>query len=430
MNKALLLLSSFFLAQALCAQGVPVPAPAQARPILLRGGTLHPGDGSPAVLGDLLIVGGKIQAMGAIPTVPDNTDIVEVAGKHVYPGLIAANTSLGIQEVEAVRATEDQKEPGELNPNMRTLIAYNTDSRVTPTVRSNGVLLAQVVPQGGLFAGTSSVMQLDAWTWEQAAYRADDALHLYWPNMNLSTSRFAPPMEEQKKRLRENLDRIGQAFRDARAYALAKKAGTLEQTDQRWEAMLPVLDKQRPVWIHAQTERQLRAAIALQAEQDIQVVLVGGADAWLVIDLLKRQQIPVVFQPTQSLPRTEDDDIDQPFKTARILHEAGVLVALSGDGFWRQRNLPFLAGTAVTGGISPDVALAMITSHPARILGIEGRTGSLAVGKDANVVVSQGDLLDMRSSILTWACIQGRTIDLGNHHEDLYKKFKQRYGMP
>ena len=430
MNKALLLLSSFFLAQALCAQGVPVPAPAQARPILLRGGTLHPGDGSPAVLGDLLIVGGKIQAMGAIPTVPDNTDIVEVAGKHVYPGLIAANTSLGIQEVEAVRATEDQKEPGELNPNMRTLIAYNTDSRVTPTVRSNGVLLAQVVPQGGLFAGTSSVMQLDAWTWEQAAYRADDALHLYWPNMNLSTSRFAPPMEEQKKRLRENLDRIGQAFRDARAYALAKKAGTLEQTDQRWEAMLPVLDKQRPVWIHAQTERQLRAAIALQAEQDIQVVLVGGADAWLVIDLLKRQQIPVVFQPTQSLPRTEDDDIDQPFKTARILHEAGVLVALSGDGFWRQRNLPFLAGTAVTGGISPDVALAMITSHPARILGIEGRTGSLAVGKDANVVVSQGDLLDMRSSILTWACIQGRTIDLGNHHEDLYKKFTQRYGMP
>lgn len=430
MNKALLLLSSLFLAQALCAQGVPVPAPAQARPILLRGGTLHPGDGSPSLLGDLLIVGGKIQAMGAIPTVPDNTDIVEIAGQHVYPGLIATNTSLGIQEVEAVRATEDQKEPGELNPNMRTLIAYNTDSRVTPTVRSNGVLLAQVVPQGGLFAGTSSVMQLDAWTWEQAAYRTDDALHLYWPNMHISNSRFAPPMEEQKKRMRDNLDRIGQAFRDARAYALAKKAGTLQQTDQRWEAMLPVLDKQRPVWIHAQTERQLRAAIALQAEQDIQVVLVGGADAWLVIDLLKRQQIPVVFQPTQSLPRTDDDDIDQPFKTARILHEAGVLVALSGDGFWRQRNLPFLAGTAVTGGLSPDAALAMITSHPARILGIEGRTGSLAIGKDANVVVSQGDLLDMRSSILTWACIQGRTIDLGNHHEDMYKKFKQRYGMP
>ena len=430
MNKALLFLGGILLASGLRAQSVPVPAPAQARPILLRGGILHPGDGSAPVPGDLLLVGGKIQAMGSIPTVPDNTDIVELGGKHVYPGLIATNTSLGIEEVEAVRATVDRQEPGDFNPNMRTLIAYNADSRVTPTVRSNGVLLAQVVPQGSLFAGTSSVVQLDAWTWEQAAYRADDAVHLYWPNMQLSNSRFAPPAEEQKKRMGEQLDKIGQAFAEARAYATAKQAGTLKQTDQRWEAMLPVLDKSRPIWVHATSERQIRAAIALASAQGVRMVLVGGADAWLLVDLLKRHDIPVVLQPTQSLPRTDDDDIDQPFKTARILHDAGILVALSGDGFWRQRNLPFLAGTAVTGGISPEVALAMISSHPARILGVEGRTGSLAVGKEANVIVSQGDLLDMRSSVLTWACIQGRVIDLGNHHEDLYKKFKQRYGMP
>lgn len=430
MNKALLFLGSLLLASGLHAQSVPVPAPAQVRPILLRGGILHPGDGSAPMPGDLLLVGGKIQAMGSIPIVPDNTDIVELAGKHVYPGLIATNTSLGIEEVEAVRATVDRQEPGDLNPNMRTLIAYNTDSRVTPTVRSNGVLFAQVVPQGSLFAGTSSVVQLDAWTWEEAAYRADDAVHLYWPNMQLSNSRYAPPMEEQKKRMGEQLDKIGQAFAEARAYATAKQAGTLQQTDQRWEALLPVLDKSRPIWVHATSERQIRAAIAMASAQGVRMVLVGGADAWLLVDLLKRHDIPVVLQPTQSLPRTDDDDIDQPFKTARILHDAGILVALSGDGFWRQRNLPFLAGTAVTGGISPDVALAMISSHPARILGVEGRTGSLAVGKEANVVVSQGDLLDMRSSVLTWACIQGRVIDLGNHHEELYKKFKLRYSMP
>lgn len=430
MNKALLFLGSLLLAGGLCAQSVPVPAPAQSKPILLRGGTLHPGDGSAPYMGDLLLVNGKIEAIGSIANVPEGAALVDVTGQHVYPGLIATNTSLGIQEVEAVRATADQQEPGELNPNMRTLIAYNTDSRVTPTVRSSGVLLAQVVPQGSLFAGTSSVMQLDAWTWEQAAYQADDALHLYWPNMNLSSSRFAPPAEEQKKRLRENLDKISRAFQDARAYHLAKKAGTLQQVDQRWEAMGAVLDKQRPVWVHAQTERQIRAAIAFAEQEGLRIVLVGGADAWLLTDLLVRHKVPVVLQPTQSLPRAEDDDVDQPFKTARILHEAGVLVALSGDGFWRQRNLPFLAGTAVSGGLTPDVALAMISLHPARILGIEARTGSLAVGKDANVIVSRGDLLDMRSSVLTWACIQGRVIDLGNHHEDLYKKFKQRYGMP
>jgi imidazolonepropionase-like amidohydrolase len=430
MNKALLLLAILPLSLGLYAQSVPVPAPAQSKPMLLRGGTLHAGDGTPAVVGDLLLVGGKIQAIGTVATVPDNTEIIDVAGKHVYPGLIATNTSLGIQEVEAVRATIDHQEAGEVNPNMRTLIAYNTDSRVTPTVRSNGVLIAQVVPEGGLYAGTSSVVQLDAWTWEQAAYAADDALHLYWPSMTLSNSRFAPPMEEQKKRLRENLDNIAKAFSESRAYAQAKQAGTLTQIDQRWEAMLPVLRKERPVWIHAQSERQLRAAIAFKVEQDIEVVLVGGADAWLMVDQLKRYNIPVVLEPTQSLPRLEDDDIDQPYKTARILHEAGVLVALSGTGFWRQRNLPFLAGTAATGGVSPEVALAMITSHAARILRIDGRTGTLAVGKDANVIVSQGDLLDMRTSLVTWACIQGRVLDLGNHHEDMYKKFKLRYGMP
>lgn len=431
MNKPTLLLTMLaFAASILVAQSVPNPAPPQTHPILLRGGILHRGDGSPASPGDILFHQGKIQALGTITTVPDSTQIIDLPGKHIYPGLIAPNTDLGLQEIEAVRATRDIEEPGHINPNMRAIVAYNTDSRVTPTVRSNGILLAQIVPQGGLFAGSSAVVQLDAWTWEEATYLPDDALHLYWPNMHLSSSRFAPPAEEQKKRTRDNLERINQAMLSARAYHQAKREGTLKKLDQRWEAMIPLLEKKKSLWVHATTERQIRAVLAFKAEHDLNIVLVGGADAWVLADMLQRQQVPVVLEKPHNLPRLEDADVDLPYKQARILHDAGVLVALSVDGFWNQRNLPFMAGTAVAHGLDPEKALQMITANPAQILGIQSRTGTLTTGLDANIIVSTGDLLDMRTSNIELAYIQGRKLDLGNHHLDLYKKFQSRYTKP
>ncbi|MEM6271215.1 MAG: amidohydrolase family protein [Bacteroidota bacterium] len=413
-------------AWSLSAQDVPEPAPAQTQPILLKGGTLHTGTGE-VIVGDLLLTEGKIAAIGNFPSPGTEAQVIDCAGKHLYPGLIAPSTQIGLDEIEAVRATEDKSEVGLVNPNARSIIAYNTDSRVTPTVRSNGILLAQVAPIGGLFAGTSSVVQLDAWNYEDAAYQMDDAVHLYWPRMRLYDAWWAPPKEEQLKRRKRRLEQVETAMTQAKAYLAAREKGRLEKTDLRWEAMVPLLKKEIPIFLHAESEQQIAAALAFKLKHDLKMVLVGGQDAWLFTEQLKQYEIPVILHKPHSLPRTEDDDVDISFKRARLLHEAGVLVALSMNDFWNQRNLPFQAGTVAAYGVPKEVALQMITLHTAQILGIAERTGSLEVGKDANVLVSAGDLLDMRTSRVEHAFIQGRKIDLGNKQKDLYDKFSAKY---
>lgn len=411
------------------AQDVPTPAPAQNKPVLLTGGTIHPGNGQPAFQGDILIIGGKLVDVGAIRTRVTDAETFNVSGMHIYPGLIAPSTQIGIDEIGAVRATEDVREVGAINPNARTIIAYNTDSRVTPTIRSNGILLAQVAPRGNLFAGTSSIVQFDAWNWEDAAYKMDDGVHLYWPRLNYWEAWWAPPIEQQKKRTRENLQRVHKAMDDARAYLAAKEAKRLKAQDLRWEAMIPVLKKEIPVFVHAQTEKQIHSAIAFKVRHDVDIVLVGAADAWLVTDLLKQHKVPVILHKPQDLPRLQHDDIDQAYKTPKLLADAGVPFCLSMVSFWNQRNLPFQAGQAAAYGLSKAQALRAVTLSPAEILGIADRTGSLEPGKDANLVVSQGDLLDMRTSQVMHAFIQGRKIDLGNKQKDLAKKFSKKYGL-
>lgn len=426
MNKCIGILAGMMACMGLMAQSVPTPAPPQAFPVLLRNGIIHPGKGQPSMTGDLLVSEGKIAAVGVVRDIPQGCKVVDLNGQHVYPGLIACNTQLGLEEVEAVRATLDAAEVGEINPNVRAVVAFNTDSKVTPTVRSNGVLIAQIAPTGGLMAGSSSVVQLDAWSWEQATYVSDDAIHVMWPEMRIASHRFAPPAEEQRKRIKESLARLDKSVEDARAYQAAKTAGKLEQHDLRWEALIPVLRKEKPLWIHARTEKQIRSAVAFCMENDLKMVLVGGQDAMYCLDLLRGQSIPVVLFQPHSLPTSEEADVDLPYKTAGLLQKEGILVALSQDGFWQQRNLAFLAGTAAAYGLPKEEALALVTSNPAKILGIADRTGTLEPGMDANIVVSRGDLLDMRSSDVVWACIQGREIDLGNHQKDLFTKFSRR----
>jgi len=426
MNKWMMTVLTALVCQISVAQSVPVPGKSAEGPVLLKNGVIHPGKGLPAFTGSILFEMGKIVSVGPSLTLPSGGSEVDLKGGHVYPGLIACNTQLGLEEVEAVRATLDSEESGSVNPNARALVAYNTDSKVTPTVRSNGVLLAQVSPKGGLFSGTSSVVQLDAWNWEDAAYLADDALHVNWPDLQISTGRWAPPVEEQKKRISESLDRIEQVMMEAKAYSSAKEAGLLRDHDLRWEAMIPVLKKQTPVWVHANSELQIRSAVAFSIKHAVKLVLVGAQDAIHCVDLLHSHKIPVVLFPPHSLPVADDSDVDQPYKSAAQLHTAGLKVAISQDGFWQQRNLPFLAGTVASHGLDSEQALALITSNPAEILGIGGRTGSLEPGMDATLLVSKGDLLDMRSSDVTQAWIQGRAVDLGNHQKDLYQKFINR----
>ncbi len=417
------------------AQDVPAPAGKQTQPILLKNATIHIGDGTVIEKGNILFDNGKIVEVGNFETRLTGIKEFDCLGKHIYPGVIAPNSILGLDEIDAARATLDYQEVGSINPNVRAIVGYNTDSRITPTVRSNGILLAQIAPEGTLICGTSSIVQLDAWNWEDAAYRMDDGLFMDWPAMTFSASSFAPPMDVQKKNLEASLIQITKAFDAAKAYWTAKEAGPMKETDQRWESMIPVFKKTRSLFIRAYHTKEIEAAVAHVKKYDVNMILVGGSDAWMVTKLLKENNIPVIIENVQALPVRDDEDTDMPYKLAGILKEAGIKYCLSinslkqsgANGPWSQRNLIFQAGTTAGYGLTKEEALMSITKNTAEILGIGDRTGTLEKNKDATIVVSTGDLLDMRTSNVELAFIQGRMIDLGNKQKDLYKKFKAKY---
>ncbi len=423
MKKLSLVLGVFLIAIGLNAQSVPTPGPKQSVPIFLQNATVHYGNGKVEANANILIADGKIVSAGLAKVDPHEAEVIDLTGKHVYPGLIAPVSNLGLIEIGAVRSTHDNAEAGSINPNARAIVSYNTDSRVTPTVRSNGVLLAQVMPSGGLISGLSSVVQLDAWHWEDAAYLMDDGMRMNWPSQRIWTASWAPPREEQLKKINDRMKRLNQTFLDAKAYLIAKEAGKIKKTDLRWEAMMPFLKGEKQIYVFADSEKDIRSALEFTRRHSLKIVLVGGADAFRLTGMLKEMKVPVVLRKPHSLPRTEDDGIDVPYKTAIILHEAGVLTCLSIDNFWNYRNLPFQAGQLAAMGMDKETALQLITSNTAKVLGVEKRTGTIAAGFDANVIVSTGDLLDMRTSNIELALIQGRKMDLGNKQKDLYKKF-------
>ncbi len=417
-----LLLCFYLLAQ-------QTPAPAQSKAIALVGGTIHQGNGSVIENGAIAFDEGKIVFVGKAGELTGEFESIDTKGKDIYPGLIAINTTMGLVEIGAVRATADHYEVGQLNPNVRSLIAFNTDSRVIPTVRSNGVLLAQIVPHGGTMPGTSSIVQLDAWNWEDAAYQTDDGIYLDWPSMYKRTgSWWNPGPIENNKDYGTRLSEIESLLAEAKGYGKGKNA----TTNLKLEALQGLYDKSKKLYVYVARAKEIMDVIELNKKFNFDLVLVGATDAWMLTDLLKEHDVPVVIEKTHSLPSRSFEDIDLPYRMPAIMKDAGVDFALTlGDGwdsFWDQRNLPFHAGTSVAYGLTKEEALESITLSPAKILGIDDRTGSLETGKDANILVSEGDLLDVRSSKVTLAYIQGREIDLNNKQKDLYRKFMKKYG--
>lgn len=421
----------------LSAQETVLPAKAQTDPIYIINATIHTGNGTVIEKGTIRVESGKIVAVGNNIPVPRsaNIQVIDAAGKHVYPGLILPTSALGLVEISAVRATQDAREIGDLNPNVRSLVAYNSDSKVINTLRSNGILLANVVPQGNFVAGTSSLVQLDAWNWEDAAYQTDGGMHVYFPSLMARPSggRFGGggmggPRESAGDPVKEGLDKIEsfkQFLREAKAYHAQP---TREQTNLKFEAVKSLLAKKQKLYVHGNTVKQILAALDFVQEFGVDLVIVGGSESYQVADLLKKYNVSVVLQQPHSLPTAEDDDVDQPYKTAAALQKAGVLFSLSDDDSQtRGRNLAFNAGTAAAYGLSKEEALAAITLNAAKIMGVADRTGSIEVGKDANIVVSEGDILDMKSSNVSLALIQGRQVDLTDKHKLLNRKFEEKY---
>lgn len=426
-NKFILSLLLLLAVATLQAQN-PAPAPAQQGPIALMNGVAHLGNGDVIPNSVVTFRDGKLETVADATTVRLNLEgyeVINIEGRHVYPGFILPYTNLGLVEVDAVRSTVDEAEVGDFNPNVRSLIAYNTDSQIIPTVRSNGILLAQVAPRGGVISGSSSVVSLDAWNWEDAAVKEDDGLWLSWPSVYRRTGTWgAPGPIEKNKQYDKRVAEIKSFFDDAKAYAAVEP----EVQNLKLEAMKGLFDGSRRLYIRADNAKEIVEGVKTAQQYGIpQIVVAGAEDAWLVKDFLKENKIPVLLSNVHRLPSRPEEDVDMPYKLPRLLTEEGILVGLLYDDLKSNRNLPFFAGTAAAYGLDKEEALKLITANTARILGVDSFAGTLERGKDATLFVSEGDALDMRTNQLSHAFIQGRKVNLHNKQKQLYEKFKGKY---
>jgi len=410
-----------------------IPAKPQDHPIAIVGATIHPVSGPTIETGTILFDKGIIVGVGASVNLTPNTEVIDGSGKHVYPGFISPNTDIGLVEIEAVRASRDMTETGRINPNVRAEVAVNPESELIPVLRAAGITLAVSAPSGGLMSGTSALMMMDGWTWEEMTLRAPLALYVDWPSMRVSRARWMTKTEEeQKKEQEEALEELMNAFRDARAYMKAKKAETekgipYHDTDLRWESMIPVLEGKIPVVVWADEVRQIQAAVAWAEQENIRIIIGGGYDAWRAADLLKKKGIPVLAGGIHRLPGRRFEEYDDPYTLPAKLYQAGIRFAIiAGGTAAHERNLPFQAGTAAAYGLPIDAALKAITLTPAEIFGVADRVGSLEAGKDATLIMTTGDPLEISTGILM-EYIQGRKIDLTSKHTRLYEKYKEKY---
>ncbi len=409
-----------------------VPGKTPPGPIALVGGNVYTMTEAPLKGGTVIFNNGFIQEVGIDIAIPEGATVIQIPGKNVYPGLISPNTALGLIEIGAVRATTDVEEVGDINPNARGDSAYNTDSEIIPTIRSNGILVAEVAPKGGILSGTSSLLMLDGWTKEDVTLVKNVGIHLQWPQMSIIQAWWMDKTpEEQQEENQEKIKALQKIFIQAHKYYLSHLHGEKTKIDSRWEAMLSLFSKEMKLFVHASDYRQIESSVAFCKKYDLEMVLVGGGDAWKLTGLLKENNIPVVLQATCNLPRRQDEAYDIAFRLPHLLHKAGVKFCLSlgdeWDAYWNMRNLPYQAGYAVAFGLDKEAALKSITLWPAEILGAAEKIGSLEKGKEATLIVSQGDILDIRTSKIEYAFIQGRPVNLDNRHKRLYRKYQKKY---
>jgi imidazolonepropionase-like amidohydrolase len=411
-----------------------VPAKTQTNSILILNATAHLGNGKVIENSAIGFKDGKIVLVAdskLIRLAKDAYDVtIDATGKHVYPGFIAPNSTLGLVEIDAVKSSDDESEIGDMNPHVRSIIAYNADSKVIETVRPNGVLMAQITPRGGRISGTSSIVQLDAWNWNDALIKENDGIHLDFPSIyRKSSSKFEPGSVSVNKDYIKQVDEISVFLTNSKAYI----AATSKERNLIFEATKGLFDGTQTLFIHANAEKQIIGGIQLAKDNGIKkVVIVGGFEAYKSADLLKENGIGVLLRRVHDLPERDDQDVDLPYKMAKILTDKGIVVGLENSGDMESmntRNLPFLAGTCAAYGLDKEQALQLITSNTAKLLSIDGLCGTLEEGKDATLFISEGDALDMRTNKLTQAFIQGRSINLETHQTLLNKKYKEKYNQ-
>lgn len=400
---------------------VRMTVPPQSEPIALRGATIHTVSDGVIENGTIVFEDGVITALGADVQIPSGARIVDVSGKHLYPGLVDAYSTVGITEIGAVDVSSDINELGDFNPNVRAEVAVNAESRHIGTTRTAGVLVALSTPGGGLVSGMSSALNLEGWTWEEMSLEGTAALNVNWPDP-LETDEDEPSYGSQVERLRA-------FFADARAYHDAVMAGESIRTDSRYEAMIPAFDRAIPVVVAADGVAQINDAITWGLEEDLRIVIRGGQDAIHVADRLVAHDIPVILTSTLAAPSRDWEGYDHEYTAAARLHEAGVRFAIAGGSSAAYSNrLPWEAGVAVAFGLPEEEAIRAVTLSAAQLMGIDDRVGSLAVGKDATLIITTGSPLDTTSDV-EQAYIQGRELNMLDIHRFFFEKYMEKVRM-
>lgn len=422
------------LSLGLSAAAQHAPAEKQTKSILIMNATAHLGNGKVIQNSAIGFKDGKLTLVAdatAIRLAQGSYDTtIDASGKHVYPGFIAPNSTLGLVEIDAVKSSDDESEIGDFNPNVRSIIAYNAESKVIETVRPNGILIAQITPRGGRISGTSSIVQLDSWNWQDALMKENDGIHLNFPSSFNRNGWWAEPAASNlNKNYTKQVDEIRAFLINAKSYL----ADIAKERNLIFESTKGLFDGTQTLFIHATNELQIVDAVNLALESSVQkIVIVGGFEAYKVADLLKKNNIGVLLQRVHEMPENDDQDVNLPYKMAKILTDKGVIVGLENSGEMERmntRNLPFLAGTCAAYGLDKEQALQLITSNTAKLLNIDTVCGSLDEGKDATLFISEGDALDMRTNKLTQAFIQGKLINLENHQSKLNAIYKKKYNQ-
>ena len=424
---------SLYISLIICtiAVGQQIPGAKQSKTIAITNATIHTGTGQIIEKGTVVFAEGKIIEVST--TAPAKSDLIEVidgTNQHIYPGFIAPNSTLGLVEIDAVKASDDESEIGAYNPHIRSIIAYNPESKITETARQNGILMAQITPRGARIAGTSSIVQLDAWNWQESIVKENDGIHIEFPQTFRKSGWWAEPgANEVNKEYVKQIDDLNAFFADARAYNMQKS----NQVNLVYQAMNGLFINTEILYIHANNQKQIIDAVGFAKKNNIKkMVIVGGYEAYKVADVLVENGISVLLKNPHNLPENAEQDVNLPYKNAKMLLDKGVLFALENSGDKERmntRNLPFLAGTCAAYGVDKETALKLITSNTAKILGIDLQCGSVEVGKDATLFISKGDALDMRTNKVVHAFIQGRKISLKSHQTELEKNYKAKYGQ-
>lgn len=419
-NKLVCIAAVLFLGQNV--QALP-PKPSDPKPVekVFINANIHVGNGEVLSNAQFAVADGVIKRAGYYKMAYTGEEI-DLKGQHIYPGLILTSTDLGLTEIDSVRASLDAQETGQLNPNIRSIVAYNTDSERIPTMRFNGILLAQTTPSGGLISGTSSVVKLDAWNWEDAAIKVDDGMHVNWPTKWRNQFDFFDfnMQSEPDDNYQQKTDQIKKLFEDAQADTTGNNI--------KLNAIKSVLKGESKVYIHTNSPKSIIEGINYFQSIGIkQLVLVTGQAARLSLDFIQSSGVSVILESVHSLPELSDGSVDSAYALPATLKDAGILTALSYSGSMSARNLAFTAGTTVAYGNDVNEALSMITLNAAKILGIDDKYGSLEIGKSATFFISEGDALDMRGNLIKEAYIDGRPIELNTRQQQLYQRYHEKY---